>query len=205
MIIWGSRGLTSTLESSAFHCPQCSTQRQGSLKQVRNFFTLYFIPLIPLNVSGRFVECSSCAGTFAEEILSYDPEAERAETNLQMLRAMVMAAMADGHVDDGERAEIKKQYTELAGLPIPDATLQQEIEMAAQSGASLNSYVASLAASLSPHGKALVVRLAFHTMSASGELQPGHQSELASLAKTLEIPEDQFRELIAQLSTPVEE
>jgi len=77
MIIWGSRGLTSTVVATQFHCPQCSTLRDGSLKQVRNFFTLYFIPLIPLNVAGRFVECSSCGGTFAEEILSYDPEKEQ--------------------------------------------------------------------------------------------------------------------------------
>ncbi|HRX80347.1 MAG TPA: hypothetical protein P5307_14850 [Pirellulaceae bacterium] len=52
MIIWGSRGLTSVVENGQFHCPQCGTDRMFNLKQVRNFFTLYFIPLIPLNVAG---------------------------------------------------------------------------------------------------------------------------------------------------------
>ena len=77
MIIWGSRGLTSVVESGEFHCPQCETPRSGNLKQVRNFFTLYFIPLIPLDIAGRYAECGSCGGTFAEEIMSYDPEKER--------------------------------------------------------------------------------------------------------------------------------
>ena len=94
MIIWGSRGLTSVVENGQFHCPQCGTDRMFNLKQVRNFFTLYFIPLIPLNVAGRYVECGSCGGTFSEETKSYDPEKERQEMHTRMLRVMLMAATA---------------------------------------------------------------------------------------------------------------
>lgn len=200
MIIWGSRGLTSTIESNQFHCPQCNSKRDCSLKQVRNFFTLYFIPLIPLNVSGRFVECGSCGGNFAEEMLTYDPVVEQAETNDQLLRVMIMAALADGNVDAGELSEIKKQYTEVAGLPVAQAKLEEEIRLASDSGATLNTYVKNIADTLSPHGKALVVKLAFHTMTGSGSLKPGHESELGKLATTLGIPEDQYRELITQIS-----
>ena len=200
MIIWGSRGLTSELSRHHFHCPQCSVQREGALKQVRGFFTVYFIPLIPLNVRGRYVECSSCSGSFGEEILHYDPAQEQQEQQTQMLRVMVMAALADGKVDDGERAEINKQYAEIAGLPLPPETLANEIKMAMGSGVDLNDYVASFAANLSGHGKAMMVKLAFHTMSASGELQPGHQKQLKGLAVTLGIPQDQYMTLINQLS-----
>lgn len=202
MIIWGSRSLASTVEQQPFHCPQCSLVRDGKLKQLRNFFTLYFIPIIPLNVAGRYVECSSCGGTFAEEVLSYDAEQEQKEANLEMLRVMVMAALADGHVDDLEDAEIRKQYMELAGLPVTNSELQQEIQMASTSGANLNTFVGGIAPQLNAHGKALVVKLAFFTMSASGELQPGHQEQLAQLGNTLGIPEEQYKELIDQLSLP---
>jgi uncharacterized tellurite resistance protein B-like protein len=199
MIIWGSRGLTSTVDSQPFHCPQCDRQRQGDLKQVRTFFTLYFIPLIPLSVAGRYVECTSCGGTFAEDALTYDPEAERQEMQMHMLRVMVMAALADGQLDDGERGEIRKQYMELAGLPIPEDTLNREIQLASASGANLNSFVAGLADQLSPHGKALLVQLTLRTMAANGDLQPGHQQQLAQLATTLQIPQDQYLELIRHL------
>ena len=200
MIIWGSRGLKSEVSRHHFHCPQCSAQREGALKQVRNFFTVYFIPIIPLNVAGRYVECTSCAGSFAEEILSHDPAQEERENQTQMLRVMVMAALADGMVDDGERAEINKQYTEFAGLPLPPQTLQNEIQMAMGSNSDLNKYVATFAHNLSGHGKALLVKLAFHTMSASGDLQPGHQKQLAELSNTLGVPQDQYMALIDQLS-----
>lgn len=205
MIIWGSRGLHSVVESNQFHCPQCGTARGCNLKQVRNFFTLYFIPLIPLDVAGRYVECTSCGGTFAEEAMSYDPAKEQQEMQTQMLRVMVMAALADGAVDDAERAEITKQYMELAGLPVPAATLDNEIGMATSSGADLNAYVASIAHTLSPHGVALIVKLAFHTMSAAGDLQPGHQDQLTKLAGTLQIPQDQYMALIEHISEPPSE
>lgn len=200
MIIWGSRGRTSVVHSQPFHCPQCSMERHADLKQVQNYFTLYFIPLIPLNVAGRYVECTSCGGTFAEEALTRDPEKERQEINEQLLRIMVTAALADGQVDNNETAEIKKQYMELAGLPVTAEKLQQEINLAISANATLNGYVATLVDGLSPHGRALVVKLAFHTMSASGDLAPGHQAELSQLQATLGIPEDQYRELIAQFS-----
>lgn len=200
MIIWGTRGITSSLQYAEFYCPQCGGQRSGTLKQVRNFFTLYFIPLIPLDVAGRYVECGSCGGTFAEEILQYDPEKERQQTHAQLLRVMALAALADGEVDPAERAEIQKQYAEFAGLPMGADRLDREISEARASGADLNSFCSELAPSLTPHGKAMVVKLAFHTMSATGVLQAGHQTQLAKLATTLHIPEDQYKELIAQLS-----
>ena len=32
--------------------------------KVTKFFTLYFIPLIPLGSAGEYVECQTCKGTF---------------------------------------------------------------------------------------------------------------------------------------------
>ena len=199
MIIWGSRGVTSTVDSTQFHCPQCNMSRSCGLKEVRNYFTLYFIPIIPLNVAGRYVECSSCGGTFAEEALNYDPQQEQEEVNTQMLRVMVMAALADGMVDDAERSTIQQQYQGLAGLPVAAATLESEIAMATSSGADLNAYVAQMAHELSPHGAGLVVTLAYRVMSAGGQLKPGHQAQLNRLAGTLQIPQDQFAELVNHL------
>jgi len=173
-----------------------------NLKQVRNFFTLYFIPLIPLNVAGRYVECGSCGGTFSEETKSYDPEKERQEMHTRMLRVMIMAALADGEVDEVERRAIKDQYQELTGFPVAAATLETEIGLAKSSTGNLNSFVGGIAHNLSQHGKAMVVKLAFHTMSAAGDLRPGHQEQLTKLADTLKIPRDQYMELIDQLSQP---
>lgn len=196
MIIFGTRGIASTEESNHFNCPQCRTKRDGSLKNVRTFFTLYFIPLIPMGSRGRYVECHSCGGNFAEEVWNYDPEQEKAQTMQQMLRVMIVAALADEEVDRFERAEIKKQYMELTGLPIADSTLDQEIKMAAESRVTLSMFVGGLVEGLSGHGRALVLKLAYKVMTAAGEMTPSQDRAFNHLADTLAIPKAQVQELI---------
>lgn len=64
MIIFGTRGITTTPEKGDFHCPSCDATQKYGLKRVRRFFTLYFIPLIPLNKLGEYVECVTCKDTY---------------------------------------------------------------------------------------------------------------------------------------------
>lgn len=69
MIIFGSRPRLKTIGSGTFYCPRCQTTRQYELKQGKNYFTLYFIPLIPIGDLGEFVECQTCHMTFQSEVL----------------------------------------------------------------------------------------------------------------------------------------
>ncbi len=200
MIIWGWRDLTSDVSEQDFRCPQCNQQRRGSLKQVRKYFTLYFIPLIPLGSTGAYVQCGSCAGTFGEEVLTQDPQGDQEDRLQKMLGVMVMAALADGKVDAQERAEINRQYTILAGLPYDSGHLNRQIEMAIESKNDLNGFVSKFAHELSSHGKALVVKLSFLTMSASSNFNKKHQHQLSRLPDTLGITESQYRTLIEEIS-----
>ena len=49
LIIFGTRGVTYSVATGEFHCPSCAIKRGYDHKRVRRFFTLYFIPLIPLD------------------------------------------------------------------------------------------------------------------------------------------------------------
>jgi hypothetical protein len=75
-IIWGSRGITSTVQHGDFYCPNCDQQEEYSLKQVRPFFTLYFIPIFPVGGAERYVECHRCQKMFKEAVLKYEPPSE---------------------------------------------------------------------------------------------------------------------------------
>lgn len=68
-IIFGTRGIRSTMQEGQFHCPQCDGQTRFKQKKVTQFFTLYFIPLIPLGNKGSYVECQSCRNTYVDRIL----------------------------------------------------------------------------------------------------------------------------------------
>jgi len=198
MIIFGTQGITSTVLSQAFHCPTCRMSRNGALKKVSGFFTLYFIPLIPIGERGRYVECDHCGGTFAEEILAFDPEQSRQELNASLLRVMILAALADGEIDPTEHAEIKRIYEEITGFPIPDASIEKEASMATEANATLTRFAATMQ-NMDAEVKAIVIKLAYQVMSVGGNLRPGHQRELDNMGDALGVPRDQYDEFLRNL------
>lgn len=79
IIIFGTRGIRSTIKEGNFICPQCADHRNYKHKKVTQFFTLYFIPLIPLGNKGEYVECLSCRNTYVTRVLELSalvPEVE---------------------------------------------------------------------------------------------------------------------------------
>ena len=70
IIIFGSKVRYKTLSTGQFYCPQCKARRDYELRQARNWFALYFIPVIPLNQIGELVTCLTCGTNFAKDVLS---------------------------------------------------------------------------------------------------------------------------------------
>jgi hypothetical protein len=69
MIIFGTSNRFKTVQSGTFYCPHCQTTRNYELKQGKRYFSLYFIPLIPMGDLGQFVECQTCHLTFQPDVL----------------------------------------------------------------------------------------------------------------------------------------
>ena len=104
MILYGTTSLALTGSRGQFYCPRCSRQSDYKQKDVRRFFTLYFIPLIPLNVIETYLECVGCKGRFAMDALhlnkdDYERKSQDAFAQL-LLRAMILIMIADGTVDE---------------------------------------------------------------------------------------------------------
>src|SRR5687768_587685 len=106
LIIFGTRGVTYGSEGGQFFCPDCEGKEQYLHRKVRRFFTLYFIPVIPLDLLGEYIECQRCTSTYREDVLAFDPQqqadAEEAEFQKAMRRVLVLMMLADGVVDDSE-------------------------------------------------------------------------------------------------------
>ena len=73
MIIWGTRGREIELTTGQFNCPKCDAIQPYKRKRVARYFTLFFIPLFPIQTLGEFVECQSCRQTYKPEVLNYKP------------------------------------------------------------------------------------------------------------------------------------
>jgi hypothetical protein len=98
IIIWGSRGVTSNLEHGRFFCPGCRSREEYTLKQVRRYFTIYFIPLFPLGQGQTYVECDNCGRTYKESVLEYEPPSEG-----EQLLARVYDELKDGASVDSQK------------------------------------------------------------------------------------------------------
>ncbi len=73
IIIFGTRGVERKLDAGRFHCPHCRRDSSYTRKRLTRFFTLYFIPVIPLGKIGELVRCDTCGSTYSPEVLRLTP------------------------------------------------------------------------------------------------------------------------------------
>lgn len=69
IIIYGWTTKEKTLESTEFFCPNCREHSECDHKAIKRYFTLYFIPLIPLGTVSEFVRCDTCERDFETTVL----------------------------------------------------------------------------------------------------------------------------------------
>lgn len=70
MIIWGWRSVKTVHGTGEFLCPRCGVDTPYQHLHYRRWFTLFFLPIIPLNVLGSCIECTRCKGQFTEAVLA---------------------------------------------------------------------------------------------------------------------------------------
>jgi len=104
VIIWGFRAIKKKIAEGTFFCPREQGDRAYVHKSARRFFTLFFIPLIPLNDLGEFVECTSCKNTFYPDVLKGKTAAQMQDVSTIAIRYLVVAMLlADGDVHPNEK------------------------------------------------------------------------------------------------------
>jgi len=69
MLIWGWRNRHKVIGEGTFACPNEGADRAYAHKEARRWFTLYFIPVIPLRVLGAFMECTVCGRAYDPNVL----------------------------------------------------------------------------------------------------------------------------------------
>jgi len=185
MIIFGTRGLTSTVSSGVFHCPRCGPQRPYSHQRVKRWFTLYFIPCIPMGVAGEYLECNQCAGTFGVDALHYDPSVDRQKTMDEIKRILVLTAMHAGPMTDTRYVALQSA---IAGISDQNCSLQElqiEVNMAQQAQAQMIPYVRHVAGGFSDEGKNAVLTTAYFALADHGQLGAQEEKSLVDLGVAL--------------------
>jgi hypothetical protein len=111
IIFFGMKVRKKTLGTGQFFCPHCKTQRPYKHQQGTRYFTIYFIPIIPMGDVGEFIECQICGSMFQTDILKVKRQAAP-----QNLAAMLNTLKS--RLDDGVPVEYAVRDLTAAGLDL---------------------------------------------------------------------------------------
>jgi hypothetical protein len=128
LIIWGVRVFHRTIGHGVFHCRRCGGDRRYLLRGGRRFFTLFFIPVVPLNKVGEHVQCLTCKTRYHTDALAL-PTAEQMQAALPAgMRAAASAMLRAG--DPGSPASRRRAIDAITGAGAQhydDAALDRDL------------------------------------------------------------------------------
>ncbi len=96
LIIFGLRVFYRTIAQGTFHCRRCGGDREYRHRAGRRWFTLFFLPVIPLNSVGQHVQCTTCRTRYVTDVLSQPTTAQMQMALPAGMRAAVSAMLRSG-------------------------------------------------------------------------------------------------------------
>lgn len=127
-IVFGTRGRQTKLSEGEFYCPTCHASRHYERKLARNFFSLYFIPLIPLNKGTEFIECMTCHNAYSTAVLTISARQHSAQTP-QTLALADQINQLGTRLNQGLPVEYASRELTAAGLELSRAREMIEHEI----------------------------------------------------------------------------
>ncbi|MBW8487627.1 zinc ribbon domain-containing protein [Actinomadura parmotrematis] len=196
LIIFGLRVLLGTIGTGVFHCPQCGGDREYRLRRGRNWFTLFFIPVIPLNrTGGEIVECGTCHGRWTPGVLTVPTAAHLATVPATLVRLAVAQALRSGDVTHGPARDRAVAAVHRAGDPAYDGTVL-DADMARPFD-QVRAEMARGAGVLAPQVREDVLRAAAEVALADGPLTVSEEETLGAVGADLDLTRVQVTGVLA--------
>jgi tellurite resistance protein len=176
LLIWGFRALNKTLAEGEFFCPQCGGDRPYRHRRARRWFTLFFIPVIPLRELGEYVECRTCGAGYDPGILAMPTTATVGDQLSGAMRHLVVAVLRRGTpASAAERQAALTVLADFLNVPYGDADL--EADLAGLELTDLLERLAHAGSVLSEHGREAVLAAVVWLAGVDGPLD-GHERPL---------------------------
>lgn len=197
-LVWGWKVRSKVLATLNFFCPHEGGDRAGRRMQARKWFTLYWIPAIPLKVLGEYVECTACGHTYDLAVLDSATAAQMESQLTRAVRHVVVAMIhADGVVDPRERevgvgvvSQFSQTGYDLAALDrdlfeLKVANVEQELVQAA--------------AMLNPAGQEAVLRACLTLAAADGHVDESELKVITHAGRSLGMSPAHVRGVLAEV------
>ena len=195
LLIFGMTVRYKVLDRSTFHCPKCGIDRVGALKQARRWFSVFFIPLIPMKVLGELIECETCGTTFGPEVRALPTSAVLATELLEATREATALLL---RIDDpaSARDAARQALSEVAGRPWTDEELDADIEH--NTAERLSARLHRLAGGMSTLGAEHFLATIAAVGTSEGNVRPESRAALTSIAADLGMTPAHARGVVEQ-------
>jgi hypothetical protein len=100
VIIFGLRVFYRTIAQGTFHCRRCGGDRPYRHRAGRRWFTLFFLPVIPLNSVGEHVQCQTCRTRYVTDALNLPTTGQMQAALPAGMRAAASAILRSGDPAD---------------------------------------------------------------------------------------------------------
>jgi zinc-ribbon family len=123
LIIFGLRVFYRAIAQGTFHCRRCGGDRQYRRRAGRRWFTLFFIPVIPLNAVGEHVQCTTCRTRYVTDVLNQPTTAQMQAALPAGMRAAVSAMLRSGDPSSPVSRQRAIEAVNGSGVPNYDETM----------------------------------------------------------------------------------
>ncbi len=196
LLVWGFKARYKIIESGMFACPHEGVDRGFSKKEAKRWFTFFWIPILPLNALGEFVECDSCKSSYDPRVLTNPTTAQIMDNLANAVRYAVVAIInADGVVNDLEKKrglEIMQQYSD---TPYTQQHLDEDIKTLPSAGLAVQ--LSTLAGSLNEHGKETLLNACVDLAVADGSVDAAEMKEIQQAGVGLGMTQAHVRGVLA--------
>jgi len=200
MIIFGTRATRKLLERGNFYCPQCQGDRDFEMRRAKQWFHIYFIPLIPLNTYPPYVECKTCRATFVEGVLNSTSDADiRAEFETATIQILARMAWADGIIQPEERSEIFKVVNDICAKEFSMEDVNQAIADAENHPEDALAVASRVSGMLNDRGKELIVAAVYDIAASDGDFADEEKEMILEIGAGLGLRPAYINGLMAEL------
>ena len=183
LLIWGLRVFFRTISEGVFHCRNCGGDRQYRLRAGRRWFTLFFIPVIPLTKVGEHVQCQTCKTRYVVDVLNLPTAAQMQAALPAGMRAAATAMLQSG--DPASSAARQRAVAVIQGAGAQgyaDANLDHD---RAQPAEAIGQAVGQVAQQLTPDAKEWFLAEVIRVGTADGPLSEAERHTAQAVAADL--------------------
>ena len=203
IIIWGRKNVINTINTGQFLCPRCNQTRMYKHQSARRFFTLYFIPIIPLEDLGQFVECQACHTSYKPEVLAYSASNSKrsaSELNVAIKRVLALMILVDGDAQEAEIEVMRTVFNNITNSNLSLEAIKEEIGFAKSDSRAVRHVLGNFAMGLNPAAKNLIIESAYLVAVADGDLKEEERVFLNSAGAIMQLTTSQLQAIIQRMS-----